>query len=202
MCRELKGIIKTVTTYSDSMNKGHKIPASFKSFCGGSDYRKFIYRKIELEANKTAVIVANYVMDNITYNQYSAEIIPKNISEAINISSNKVRAAIKLLTKIGVWINWKDLVTNEQIEDKVLIPSKYWYLFNPLKFNYTSANMFSKRCKLALETVNDKDDKLLVSKRTAYPYKFPNTDYSDTEDVDLRKEIIVDINEIENESKD
>ena len=182
MCRELKGIIKTVTTYSDSMNKGHKIPASFKSFCGGSDYRKFIYRKIELEANKTAVIVANYVMDNITYNQYSAEIIPKNISEAINISSNKVRAAIKLLTEIGVWINWKDLVTNEQIEDKVLIPSKYWYLFNPLKFNYTSANMFSKR--------------------TAYPYKFPNTDYSDTEDVDLRKEIIVDINEIENESKD
>jgi len=189
---DLKGIIKRVIKTADDMNKHNiKVTSAFKAFCGRDEYNKYVHRSIYKDTNKTAFDIANYVMDNLKYNQLSAEIIPTNIAKSINLPANKVREAVKLLVKAGVWVNWNNVVEENDLQGKVLLRSKYWYLFNPLKFNYTTATIFSKKCNEFYNKLTN-NELILITDKTAFPYRFPNTDYSDTEDVDLREVINTD----------
>ena len=200
---DLTGIVKQVTKSSNSMNYNGKVNTNtFKAFCGKDEYNKYIYRKLRRDTNKTAEDVANYLMDNWKYNQFSAEVIPNDVAKGLDITPSKIREAIKLLVKAGVMVNWNDVVKENQLENKVLIRSKYWSLFNPLKFNYTTASMFTRKCNEFDRKVNDKDTTILIEIKTAYPYRFPNTDYSDVEDVDLREEVNLDEVDYDDISKD
>ena len=81
---DLTGIVKQVTKSSNSMNHNGKVNTNtFKAFCGKDEYNKYIYRKLRRDTNKTAEDVANYLMDNWKYNQFSAEVIPNDVARCV-----------------------------------------------------------------------------------------------------------------------